>query len=159
MNTGKLVFAQAMSHLPHLSLLRRLLRWRALRGRSGQHGLYPGCDDHRPVPVGLFRSAESNLRFQRCYSRESDRANGSIVYQVLLRHVGEHGQVTDMDRRAGLCARRHPQETAESFRLVPRNPTNPQTSLVRANPVGSATCTQPTFSRSTGKSHQLILFN
>ena len=40
------------------------------------------------------------------------------AYQEVLRHIGERGEVANLDRRVGLCPRRHRQEAPQSRGLA-----------------------------------------
>ena len=65
------------------------------------------------------------------------------AYQSLLWHLGECGQVADLDRGIGLCAGRHRQKAAQYSGQPLRNPTDSEPHAVRTNPIGSTTYTDP----------------
>jgi len=58
-----------------------------------------------------------------------------------LRYFGERGQIANLDRGVGLRSGRHRQEASPALCQPLRNPTDLESDHVRANPVGSATCT------------------
>jgi hypothetical protein len=80
------------------------------------------------------------------------------AHQAVLRHLGERGEVSDLDRRFGLCPRRHPQEAPQSQHLALHIASDPVSDALRENAALSTSyCRRPQTSGDV-QYNQLNLF-
>jgi hypothetical protein len=76
------------------------------------------------------------------------------AYQEVLRHIRECGEVANLDRRIGLCPRRHRQEAPESRRFALHPATDFFAHPVRENAHPASLCRQCTFPKTGRKLKQ-----
>jgi len=116
----------------------RVLQPAALSRSSAPH---PFSRHRRRQDVGLFEQPVCLARKHYLRALQGPMAGGAVLqvgqaasaHQAILRHLGERGEVSNLDRRCSLCPCRHPQEAPQSRRLALHIAPDPVSDALREN--------------------------